>query len=67
MRLLLRLVPAIVVTACLVVSAPVVAHAQAPRKRLLVIGEEKGYRHEAVTRAMVTIERLAKKPASGTR
>jgi hypothetical protein len=28
------------------------------RKRLLVIGEEKGYRHEAVTHAMVTIERL---------
>ena len=36
--------------------------AQAPtsRKRLLVIGEEKGYRHEAVTHAMVTIERLGK-------
>ena len=33
---------------------------QAPRKRLLVIGEEKGYRHEAVTHAMVTIERLGK-------
>ena len=34
--------------------------AQTPpaRKRLLVIGEEKGYRHEAVTHAMVTIERL---------
>ena len=32
----------------------------APRKRLLVIGEEKGYRHEAVTHAMVTIARLGK-------
>jgi type 1 glutamine amidotransferase len=31
-----------------------------PRKRLLVIGEEKGYRHEAVTHAMVTIGRLGK-------
>jgi len=35
--------------------------AQAPaRKRLLVIGEEKGYRHEAVTHAMVTIDRLGR-------
>ncbi len=30
----------------------------APKKRLLVIGEEKGYRHEAVSHAMATIERL---------
>jgi len=36
------------------------APARAPRKRLLVIGEEKGYRHEAVTHAMVTIERLGR-------
>jgi uncharacterized protein len=31
-----------------------------PRKQLLVIGEEKGYRHEAVSHAMATIERLGK-------
>jgi type 1 glutamine amidotransferase len=30
------------------------------RKRLLVIGEEKGYRHEAVPHAMATIERLGR-------
>src|SRR5205085_9240829 len=42
------------------ISAQGVAAAHAPRKRLLVIGEEKGYRHEAVTHAMVTIERLGK-------
>jgi len=36
------------------------AQAPAPRKRLLVIGEEKGYRHEAVTHAMVTIARLGR-------
>ena len=60
MRLLLRIVPAICVTVCLVAGAPVAAQGQAPRKRLLVIGEEKGYRHEAVTHAMVTIERLGK-------
>jgi type 1 glutamine amidotransferase len=29
-----------------------------PKKHLLVIGEEKGYRHQAVSHAMATIERL---------
>jgi hypothetical protein len=38
----------------------VMAQSAAPRKRLLVIGEEKGYRHEAVTHAMATIERLGR-------
>jgi type 1 glutamine amidotransferase len=31
-----------------------------PRKHLLVLGEEKGYRHESVSHAMATIERLGK-------
>jgi uncharacterized protein len=31
-----------------------------PKKHLLVIGEEKGYRHESVSHAMSTIERLGK-------
>jgi uncharacterized protein len=31
-----------------------------PPKKLLVIGEEKGYRHEAVSHAMATIERLGR-------
>ena len=60
MRSLLRIVPAICVTVCLVAGTPVAAEGQAPRKRLLVIGEEKGYRHEAVTHAMVTIARLGR-------
>lgn len=30
------------------------------KKQILVIGEEKGYRHEAVSHAMATIERLGK-------
>jgi len=34
--------------------------AAAAKKHLLVIGEEKGYRHEAVSHAMATIERLGK-------
>jgi uncharacterized protein len=41
-------------------SAIVIAQSGSPRKHLLVIGEEKGYRHEAVTHAMVTIERLGR-------
>jgi type 1 glutamine amidotransferase len=41
-------------------SATLMAQSAAPRKRLLVIGEEKGYRHEAVTHAMVTIARLGR-------
>jgi type 1 glutamine amidotransferase len=32
--------------------------AQQPKKHLLVLGEEKGYRHESVSHAMATIERL---------
>jgi len=39
---------------------PLLAQAPGQRKQLLVIGEEKGYRHAAVTRAMVTIERLGR-------
>jgi type 1 glutamine amidotransferase len=31
-----------------------------PTKHLLVLGEEKGYRHEAVSHAMATIERLGR-------
>ena len=34
--------------------------ADAPRKHLLVIAEEKGYRHEAVSHAVGTIERLGR-------
>src|SRR3954463_3541841 len=36
------------------------AQAPAVKKKLLIIGEEKGYRHEAVTHAMVTIDRLGR-------
>lgn len=34
--------------------------ANAPKKHLLVLGDEKGYRHEAVSHAMATIERLGR-------
>ena len=59
MRSLPRIVSAICAV-CLVAGATLAGQPQATRKRLLVIGEEKGYRHEAVTHAMVTIERLGK-------
>src|SRR5262250_634367 len=41
-------------------AAPGLLGQPAARKKLLVIGEEKGYRHEAVSHAMATIERLGK-------
>jgi type 1 glutamine amidotransferase len=42
-------------------SSVLVAQPAAPvKKRLLIIGEEKGYRHEAVSHAMSTIERLGR-------
>ncbi|HEV2399125.1 MAG TPA: ThuA domain-containing protein [Candidatus Sulfotelmatobacter sp.] len=36
---------------------------QSHRKQLLAIGEEKGYRHEAVSHALATIERLGRESA----
>lgn len=63
----LRPASALCVAVCLA-GASLVAQAQTParpqppaaRKRLLVVGEEKGYRHAAVTHAMVTIARLGR-------
>ncbi len=49
--------------AALAAASALQAQQPAPRKKLLVIGEEKGYRHEAISHAMATIERLGK--ASG--
>jgi type 1 glutamine amidotransferase len=34
--------------------------AQTPRKQLLVIGDERGFRHQAITHAMATIHRLGR-------
>ena len=48
---------------CLVFSGRCQAQVQAsaqPMKHLLVLGEEKGYRHESVSHAMATIERLGR-------
>lgn len=50
--------PALVLVLSQLCSAQ--SSAAPPKKHLLVIGEEKGYRHEAVSHAMSTIERLGK-------
>jgi type 1 glutamine amidotransferase len=44
----------------LVMTSTLMAQTSAPKKKLLVIGEEKGFRHEAITHAMATIERLGR-------
>lgn len=41
-------------------TAALSAQSQPHRKQLLAIGEEKGYRHEAVSHALATIERLGR-------
>ena len=52
------LISAILSTFCLAQSAG------PQKKHLLVIGEEKGYRHESVSHAMSTIERLGRETGS---
>jgi uncharacterized protein len=42
---------------------PLGTRAAGAKKRLLAIGEEKGYRHEAVSHALATIERLGRENA----
>src|SRR6266481_8958184 len=44
----------------LTLSSVLAAQPIAAKKRLLVVGEEKGYRHESVSHAMATIERLGR-------
>jgi uncharacterized protein len=50
------------VLAAAAIACLTLAETSAPpvRKRLLAIGEEKGYRHESVTHALTTIERLGR-------
>jgi uncharacterized protein len=55
----LRIVLLIVALPCFTANASA-QNAPQPQKRLLIIGEEKGYRHEAVSHAMATLERLGR-------
>lgn len=55
-----RLVKTFVIAAALTVCLPM--SSQAPvKKRILVIGEVKGFQHDSVSHAMATIEQLGKK------
>lgn len=57
----MRLFRMVLLILCMVCSGRCVAQSGAPAmKRLLIIGEEKGYRHEAVSHAAATIERLGR-------
>ncbi|HEX3683247.1 MAG TPA: ThuA domain-containing protein [Bryobacteraceae bacterium] len=49
-----------IVTAGVLLAASSMAQTPPHRKQLLAIGEEKGYRHEAVSHALATIERLGR-------
>jgi type 1 glutamine amidotransferase len=48
------------VSICNSQNGPATHGSTAPMKRLLFLGEEKGYRHEAVSHAMATMERLGR-------
>src|ERR1700682_5753426 len=50
--------PALSIILCSLCAAQ--SAAAPPKKHLLVIGEEKGYRHDSVSHAMATIERLGR-------
>src|SRR5690242_10766214 len=59
LRVALLIVLLIVALPCFAAHA-FAQNALQPKKRLLIVGEEKGYRHEAVSHAMATIERLGR-------
>src|SRR2546427_4001634 len=54
----IKIPPCILVTIAVFSALSTVQSATPQNKHLLVIGEEKGYRHESVSHAMATIERL---------
>src|SRR5712664_4620553 len=56
----MKIAPCILVIIAVFSALSTVQSATPPNKHLLVIGEEKGYRHESVSHAMATIERLGK-------
>jgi uncharacterized protein len=60
-----RLLP-LLVFLCLLSVSLAFAQSVPSTKHLLIIGEEKGYRHESVSHAMATIERLGRESALWT-
>src|SRR5215472_1372835 len=59
-RIKLLLVMSVFVATAVLLSSYSEAQTPSAAKKLLVLGEEKGYRHEAVSHAMATIERLGR-------
>src|SRR5436189_855575 len=45
---------------CTIVASALMAQNTPPRKKLLVIGDEKGFRHESISHGLATIERLGR-------
>ena len=57
----MRIFRMVLLTVCVACNGRCVAPSSAPAvKHLLIIGEEKGYRHEAVSHAAATLERLGR-------
>lgn len=52
--------PAIRIALCVALGSALMAQSNSPKKKLLVIGDEKGFRHEAISHAMATIEHLGR-------
>jgi len=52
--------PILALTLVLVLAVAAVASAQEKRRRLLVIGQSKGYQHESISTAMVTLYNLGR-------
>ncbi len=57
----MKILQTLLLTICLLPSSRCLAPTEVhPKKHLLVLGEQRGYRHEAVSHAMATIERLGR-------
>ena len=59
----MKILGRLILLVCMALSGRCMAQGQPeshPKKHLLIIGEEKGYRHESVSHAMATIERLGR-------
>lgn len=56
----MRILPIVLLILCVACGDRCAAQSAPPLKHLLVIAEEKGYRHEAVSHAIATLERLGR-------
>jgi type 1 glutamine amidotransferase len=61
-----RILRVVLLVLCVACGDRCAAQSAPPAKQLLVIAEEKGYRHEAVSHAVATLERLGRESALWT-